>query len=175
MLISVNFLKMALVPSFTITPLGNGSSFTITDTSTGSDGAITDRQILLYTASNSLLVPAIDFPLSAGSSITISPLTTDVALSVMVNWNNTSGAAIYTYNLIFAFVQFGLLFLQSLTQSQISNPNIVNDQNWIQNKLTIFEEIQSALNAITVGQSVFAAQSCILRYNQMITNQNIIF
>jgi len=166
---------MPLVPSFSVTPLGNGSSFVVTDTSTGSDGAITDRQILIYTASNALLVPAIDFPLSAGNSITISPLTTDIAVAIVLNWNNSSGAAIYTYNLIFAFVQFGLLFLQSLTQTQISNPNIVNDQNWISQKLGIFLEIQSALNAINVGQSVAAAQSCILRYNQTIANQNTIF
>lgn len=166
---------MAFSPSFSITPLGNGASFTITDTSVGSDGSITDRQILIYTASNALLVPAIDFPLSAGSSITISPLTTDIAVSITVNWNNNLGAAIYTYSLIYAFVQFGLLFLQSLTQTQISNPGLVNDNSWITNKLGIFLEIQSALNAITVGQSVFSAQSCILRYNNTIANQSIIF
>src|ERR1700677_301999 len=166
---------MALVPSFTVTPLGNGSSFVVQDTSIGSDGAITDRQILIYTAANVLLVPAIDFPLSAGGSTTISPLTTDIAVTIVLNWNNSSGAAIYTYNLIFAFVQFGLLFLQSLTQTQISNPNIINDTNWISNKLGIFLEIQSALNAINVGQSVGSAQSCINRYNSVIANQNIIF
>ena len=166
---------MPLVPSFTVTPLGNGSSFVVTDTSTGSDVAITDRQILIYNDSNGLLVPSIDFPLSAGSSITISPLTTDIAVTILLNWNNNSGVAIYTFNLIWAFVQFGLLFLQSLTQTQISNPNIVNDDNWISSKLGIFLEIQSALNAINTGQSVFAAQSCIIRYNSTIANQNTIF
>lgn len=165
---------MSFSPSFTITPLGNGSSFTITDDSTGSDGSITDRTIYLYTTSNSLLVPAIDFPLSAGSSITISPLTTDIAITVTVTWNYGSVPQ-YTFNLIWAFVQFGLLFLQSLTQTQISNPSIVNDDNWVSNKLNIFLEIQSALNAINVGQSVSAAQSCINRYNSTIVNQNIIF
>lgn len=161
---------MPLVPSFTITPLGNGSSFTVTDTSTGSDVAITDRQILIYTAANALLVPAIDFPLSAGSSITVSPLTTDIAVSIALNWNNNVGAAIYTYNLIWAFVQFALLFLQSLTQTQTANPNIINDTGWVRNKFDIFLEVQSALNAINVGQSVYSAQSCILRYNNLITN-----
>lgn len=166
---------MPFSPNFTITPTGNPTSFIITDTSTDSDGAITDRQILLYTVSNALLVPAIDFPLSAGSSITISPLTTDIALDIVINWNDNSGIPLYTKDLIYAFVQYGLQFLESLTQTQISNPNIVNDQNWINNKLTIFEEIQSAQNAINVGQSAYAAQSCILRYNNMIANQNIIF
>jgi hypothetical protein len=166
---------MSFTPSFTITPNGTGSGFTITDNSIGSDGSITDRTIYLYTSSNSLLVPAIDFPLDIGASIALSPLTTDIALTVVVTWNYTGGAATYTYSVIFAFVQFGLLFLQTLTQTQISNPNIVNDVNWLGSKLGIFLEIQSALNAINVGQSVFAAQSCIIRYNSTIANQNIIF
>jgi|SRR5580693_8933087 hypothetical protein len=166
---------MALVPSFTISPTGNPAAFTITDTSTGSDGAITDRQILLYTAANALLVPAIDFPLSAGSSITIAPLAMDQALNVVVTWNNNVGAVLYTTSLIYAFVQYGLQFLQQLTQTQISNPFIIRDDNWISNKLDIFLEIQSALNAINVGQSVFSAQSCILRYNAIIAQQNILF
>ncbi len=166
---------MPLVPSFTITPLAAPNSFLITDTSTGSDGAITDRQILLYTASNVLLVPAIDFPLSAGSSITISPLTQDVALSIIVNWNNNVGSVLYTFNLIFAFVQYALLFLQNLTQFQISNPSIVNDTFFMGNKFNLFTEVQSALNAINVGQSLSAAQSCILRYQNLIVNTNDYF
>lgn len=166
---------MPFVPSFTITPTGNAAAFVVADTSTGSDGAITDRQILLYNSANALIVPAIDFPLSAGASITIAPLANDQALNVVVNWLNSGGAAIYTTSLIFAFVQYGLQFLQQLTQTQISNPLIINDTGWINAKFTIFEEIQSALNAINVGQSLFAAQSCILRYTYIITNQNIIF
>jgi len=166
---------MAFSASYTITPTGNPAAFTITDTSTGSDGAITDRSILLYTSSNSLYVPAIDFPLSDGSSITIAPLTSDVALNVVVLWKDSSGNTLYTASQIFAFVQYGLQFLQSLTQTQISNPLVINEQSWINNKFLIFLEIQSALNAINIGQSLYAAQSCILRYTQMITNQNLYF
>jgi hypothetical protein len=166
---------MPLNPSFSITPTGTPASFTIQDTSTGSDGAITDRQILLYTPAGALLVPAIDFPLSAGASITIAPLAMDQALNVVVNWNNNVGGVLYTYSLIYAFVQYGLQFLQQLTQTQISNPGIINDDNWLGNKLSIFLEIQSALNAINVGQSIFSAQSCIARYNSLISNQNIYF
>lgn len=166
---------MPLTPSFSITPLSSGSSFIVTDTSTGGDGAITDRQILLYQTNNSLLVPAIDFPLSAGSSITISPLTTDIALTVVLNWNNSGGAAIYTYNLIFAFVQFALLFLENITQFMISNPLIINDSNYMGNKFKLFTLVQGALNAINVGQSVFAAQSQINLYQFMITNSQDFF
>jgi hypothetical protein len=161
---------MPLVPSFSITPLASGNSFTVTDTSTGSDGTITDRQILIYTTANVLLVSPIDFPLSAGSSIIISPLTQDIAVTIVVNWLNSGGSSLYTANGIFSFVQFALLFLENLTQFQISNPNIVNDLNFMGNKYKMFTEVQSALNAISVGQNVFAAQSCILRYQNMIIN-----
>lgn len=166
---------MALTPSFTITPLSDGASFIVNDTSTGSDGAITDRKILLYTTANALLVAAIDFPLSAGSSITISPLTKDYALSVQVQWVNNVGAALYNFSLIYAFVQYALLFLEGLTQTQISNPNIANDTSFMGNKYRVFTEVQSALNAINTGQSLSAAQSCILRYQNYITNQNLYF
>lgn len=166
---------MAFSPLFTITPLPAPSSFTVTDTSIGSDGAIADRQILIYSTANQLLVPAIDFPLSAGSSINISPLTQDVAVTVVLKWVDGGGIPLYTFSLIWAFVQYGLLFLENLTQFQISNPNIVNDTNWMGNKFKLFTEIQSALNAINIGQSFFAAQSCILRYQFMITNTNDFF
>ena len=166
---------MPLVPSFTITPLGDGASFVVADTSSGSDVSITDRQILIYKPDSSLLVPPIDFPLSDGASITLSILTEDIAVTILVNWNNNVGGVLYTFNLVWAFVQFAYLFLQQLTQTQISNPAIVNDLFFMQNKFDLFTEIQSALNAINTGKSVSAAQGCILRYQQLITDSNDYF
>ena len=165
---------MALTPSFTITPLADPSSFVVQDTSTGSDGAITDRVIVLYKTDNSIL-GTFDFPLSAGTSITISPLTQDIAVSIQLNWNNSGGVSLYIFNLIYAFVQYALLFLQNLTQFQISNPAIINSQDFMGNKFNLFTEIQSALNSISVGQSLFAAQSCILRYQFLIKNTTYYF
>ena len=165
---------MALTPSFTITPLGNGSSFTVADTSTGSDGAITDRVITLYKVDNSVF-GIFDFPLSAGSSITINALTQDIALNAIMTWNNNVGTPLYSFSLIFAFVQYALLFLSNLTQFQISNPSIVNDTFYMGNKFNMFTEVQSALNAINTGQSLGAAQSAILRYQNLIVNANDYF
>jgi hypothetical protein len=166
---------MALTPSFTITPISNPASFTITDTSTGSDGAITDRTISLYTTANALLVGIIDFPLSAGSSITISPLTQDVAVTIVLNWNNNVGTPLYTANGIFAFVQYAYVFLQNLTQFQIANQNATADTNWLFNKFKLFGYVKSALLSISTGQSVGAAQSCILEYQGFIANTNFYF
>ena len=72
-------------------------------------------------------------------------------------------------------MQFAYLFLQQLTQTQISNPAIVNDLFFMQNKFDLFTEIQSALNAINTGKSVSAAQGCILRYQQLINDSNDYF
>lgn len=167
---------MPLVPSITIQPTGNGSEIVVNDTSTGSDGAITDRKINVYQANNSLLgASPYDFPLSAGSSITINPLDKDYAVTVIFTWVNSSGTPLYTASAIGAFVQYGLLFAESLTQTQEANPNIINDENFMGNKFKLFTEIQSALNAITTGQSVFSAQSCISRYQKLITNSTYYF
>ena len=167
---------MPLVPSVSIQPTGNGSEIVVNDTSTGSDGAITGRKINVYQANNALLgASPYDFPLSAGSSITINPLDKDYGVTVVMTWVNSGGTPIYTANAIGAFVQYALLFLQSLTQTQEANPNIINDQNFMGNKFKLFTEIQSALNAITAGQSVFSAQSCISRYQKLINNSAYYF
>jgi len=167
---------MPLVPSITIAPTGNGSEIVVTDTSTGSDGAITDRKIFVYQANNSLLgASPYDFPLSAGSSITISPLDKDYAVTVLVQWVDSGGVSLYSANAIGAFVQYALLFAQTLTQTQEANPNIISDQNFMGNKFNLFTEVQSALNAIVNGQSVFSAQTAITRYQKLLNNSTYYF
>lgn len=165
---------MPLVPNFTGVGTSDPSAILIVDSSTGSDVAITNRVITLYKTDNTVL-GTFQFPLSAGSSITINPLTRDIALSIKLDWVNNVGVPIYTFSIINAFVQYVLLFLEGLTQTQISNPNIANDTNFMGNKYRVFTEMQSALNAINTGQSLSAAQSCILRYQNYIVNSNLYF
>ena len=167
---------MALSPAFTIGITADPSSVVITDTSTGSDGAITTRKII-FTQTDSVILGAspYDFPLSAGSSITVNPLDKDYALTIVINWVNSSGVVLYTANKIFVFTQYAFLFLESLTQQQIANPSIVDDQNFIQNKFDLFQEVKSAQNAIDYGQSVSAAQSYVNRYQLLINNNQFYF
>lgn len=165
---------MPFVPSFTITPSSNPAFFTITDTSTGSDGAIVGRTIILYNVDNTIF-GTFNFPLSAGASIALSPLTTDVALNVKINWNNSGGAAIYSTSIIYAFTQYGEQFFYQLTQNQTSNPSIVNDNNYYGNKMKLRVEIDSANNAINTGRDLYSAQACINRYNFLISTQNFYF
>lgn len=165
---------MPLVPSFTITPSSDPAAFTITDTSTGSDILITGRTIVLYNVDNSVF-GTFSFPLSAGASISLAPLTQDVALTVQVNWNNVSGVAIYTSSQIYPFTQYGEQFYYQLTQNQTSTPNIVNDNNYYMNKMILRVELDSAVQAISIGKDVYSAQGCIIRYNYLISTQNFFF
>lgn len=166
---------MPIIPSFTAVGTSNPSDALVTDTSTGSDVAIIDRKIIFtQTDTTSLGASPYDFPVP-GASITVSPLTQDAALTITMNWLDVDGSVLYTTSIIQTFNQYGLQFLEGLTQDQIADPSIRNDQNFMPNKFEVFTEIQSAINALTVGQSVSAAQSCILRYNAIIANQNKYF
>lgn len=165
---------MPLVPSFSIIPTSDPSAFTIVDTSTGSDGAIVDRVIILYKIDNSIL-GTFDFPLSAGSSITINPLLADLALNIKLNWNNSGGAALYTKSLIYAFTQYAENFYYQLTQQQQANPIFLNDQNYFQNKSKLRTLIDSALQAINVGNDIFSANISISLYQIMLNSPSIYF
>jgi hypothetical protein len=68
-----------------------------------------------------------------------------------------------------------MLFLYQLTESQSSNPNITQDTNYYNNKMALFTEVQSALNAINVGADLAGAQGCINRALNYTTNQNLYF
>lgn len=167
---------MALTPSISIGITNDPSSVVVNDTSTGSDGAITTRKIIFtQTDGNVLGNSPYDFPLSAGASITVNPLNKDYALTVTTNWTDAGGNVLYTANQIFVFTQYAKLFLESLTQQQIANPEIVNDQNFIQNKFNLFQGVKSAENALAYGQSVSAAQFCVTQYQELITSNQFFF
>jgi hypothetical protein len=165
------------VPSFSITPSISPSSFTITDTSQNGPSGASTRTILLYQSNGTLLVPGINFPINAGAgdSITISPLTQDIALNVVVNYTASNGTVLFSSNVIFAFLQYTLLFLYQLTESQSSTPAITQDTNYYTNKMQLFTEVQSALNAINTGLDLAGAQFCIQRALVFTQNQSLYF
>ena len=160
---------MPLVPSFTIGININPSNIIITDTSTGSDVAITDRKILLYTVTN-ILLTTLDFPLSAGSSITIAPLTQDVALNVVVNWVNVAGGILYTSSQIYAFTGFSEAYYYGLTQAEASNPGIIQSQTYYQKKSELRTFLDDAPQSINIGNDLGNAQAAILRAQFIIIN-----
>lgn len=167
---------MPLVPSFTVAPTSNAAALLFTDTSTGSDVAVTDRKILLYNSAGNPVVPPIDWPI-ADASITVAPLTADIALNIVLNWNPVSGPTLYTKSQLFAATQYAEQFFYSLTQQQAAttNLNILNDFSYYTNKSKLRTLIDSAVQAIAVGADIFSAQFCISIYQQMLNNPNLYF
>ena len=168
---------MALTPSFTIGQTTDPSQLVFTDTSTGSDGTITDRKIQIFnSAGNQIAGSPFDWPI-ADASITIAPLTADLAINVQVNWNNSGGFTIYTKSQLFAAVQFAEQFYYNLTQQQAATTNlsILNDLPYFENKSNLRTFIDSAVQAIEVGIDIFSAQFCISLYQQYLNNPNLYF
>lgn len=165
---------MAFVQSFQINITADPSAINIVDTSTGSDGAIVDRVITLYKTDNSVF-GTFDFPLSSGSSITINPLVVDLALNIQINWNNNVGSSLYTYSKIYAFTGYGEFFYYSLTQEQTGKPTIINDQLYFSNKSKLRTLLDSANQAISIGNDIYSAQSCIAQYQLLLQNPTLYF
>jgi len=168
---------MSLVPSFSVsnnTP--TTSSFTVTDTSTGSDGAIANRLIYLYLSDNSLFTgSAVQFPLSAGSSITPNILDKDYAVNIVLNWVDGSGNVLYTSSQLFVFTGYLEWFFYSLTQTAAAQPSLLSDTNWFGSWSKLRTLIDSANQAITIGSSIFNAQNMILLAQYIQTNQQFAF
>lgn len=166
---------MALTVSFTLAPTSNPSQLTAVDTSTGSDGAVVGRKLNIYDVSNNLL-GIYDFPnFPASTSLTIAPFQVDQAINAVMNWVSNTGAVLYTANQIYATVGYAEAFYFALTQQQQGNPAFLNDQQYFQNKSKLRVLIDSALQAISVGQDVFSANTAISLYQVMLQNPNLYF
>ncbi len=168
---------MAYNLMFSVQETANPAQILLVDQSTGSDGNLTSRAIYLYQANSQLLVAAIDWPL-ADNTITLDVLQQDYALDIRVTAISSSPLAppsSYTYAQIFAFTGFGELFYYQLTQSQTAQPGIIQDQNFYNNKSILRTELDSAKLAISVGEDIYGAQGCIIRYQYMIQQQNYFF
>lgn len=165
---------MALTPSFTVAATANLGQILVIDTSMGSDGAITDRVITIYNTANAVIA-TFDFPLSAGSSINITPFTADIAINFVINWNNSGGASLYNASNVYAYTQYAEAYDYSLTQQQQADPSFLNDQQYFQGKSKLRTLIDSANQAINVGKDVFSANISISLYQVMLNNPALYF
>ena len=169
---------MSLNPAFSV---GNNSvntnSFVITDLSTGSDIAIANRLVFFYLVDNSLFTGApIQFPLSAGSSITPSILTSDFAYACTMQWVDGSGNVLYYVNgQLGVFTGFLEWFYYGLVQQIAANNSILNDVVFVNNWGKLRTLIDSASQAITIGNSIYNSQSMILLAQNLTINSNLNF
>jgi hypothetical protein len=171
---------MALSPAISISSVNTGgttdpTAIIIDDISTGSDSAIASRSIALYTVANALLVPAIPWVYPTPNPITVNPLTTDIALNVIVTWLNSAGAVLYTASAIVAFTGFGEQFWYSLTQTESSSPGILQDINYQNYKGTLRNYLDGAVQSISVGQNLGNSQAQILKEIYLVANSNIYY
>ncbi len=152
------------------------NSFSIVDTSTGADAAIANRLIYISLSDGSLFTGApIQFPLSAGASISPNILTSDLAFSMQIQWVNAGGVMLYQASQTGVFTGFLEWFYYNLTQQIAAQSNILNDTNWFANYSKLRTLIDSANQAINIAGSIFNAQDMILLAQQMVNNQNLYF
>lgn len=168
---------MPLSPAFTV---GNNSviesQFTLVDTSTGADASIASRLIYIYLSDNSIFTGfPIQFPLSAGASITPNILTKDFAWSITVQWLDSGANILYTSSQVGVFTGFLEWFFYNLTQNIAAQPNILNDKVFFSNYSKLRTLIDSATQAIQIGGSVFNAQDMILLAQELTNHSNLYF
>ena len=174
---------MPLTPNFSASVLsGTPETITFSDTSTGSDVLVTQRRIYLLQADGEYLVPEgtttdyVQWAL-ANSSISLTVLSQDTALSVTVEWLNSSNVVLYTKTIAFGFDAFGQNFFYSLSDGQVPivNPPVALSQNYYQNKLQFLCYLKSAEQAITYASDIRKAQIAYDLDNEMINNQTELF
>lgn len=171
---------------FTVSQSTNIENIIITDTSSYVDepqGTFSGRQIRLYKVDTTTLVPEgttttyIDFPFSAGSSITISGvLLRDYSLSANVVWlsNNPQPGSVYTATEVVTFLNYINDFIYGKVQQLAARPSLLNDTNWQSSMQIMYNEKENAEQA-TLYEDQFAAQSAIDRAYQLINNENTYF
>jgi len=177
---------MAFTGTFTVTQTSDITSLVVNDTSSyvgEGQGTFSGRRIYLYKIDTATLVPEgtatayVDFPFSAGSSITITGvLLTDYSLSVNVVWlsNAPQPGSTYTATEVVTFLNYINDFLYGKVQQLAASPSLLNDTNWQDSMQIMYNEKENAEQA-TLYDDQFAAQSAIGRAFYLINNENKFF
>lgn len=169
---------MSLTAAFTV---GNNSSvnqsvFVLTDTSTGTDGTVTRLVVTIYDAAN-IQIPGspFSFPYTLNAAYNISGLTQDIAVNIVVSWNNVGGVSQATTSQIFVFTGFLEWFYYGLIQQVSAQNRLLVDRNFFENLSKLRTLIDSANQSITIGASIFNAEAMILLAQYMSQNINLFF
>lgn len=175
---------MAFNGNFSISQGIDPTSFIVTDVSTGSDTNLTDRQIRPYKSDGTILLPSgntlgyIDWPLSAGSTITISGLlNVDYSLDFQITWVSSSPLpppSTYISSQLYTFEGNLSVFVLGLTQIQAGNPLLVSDNNYFPNRMKLRVFMDDAINC-TIYNDQYNAQLSLNDAYKMQQNQNAYF
>jgi len=159
---------MPLIGNFTTSQVyGEPSEIVFTDTSTGSDVSIVKRRIYIQKYNGSFVVENgtttqyeewNNFP--ATSSITLNLLDKDYGLKIVVEWL-TSGNTVVTDKTIYTrFTLYNDSFDYGLTQLMMSNPRLIDDNNFWDRKSDLRTFIDSGNNAVDSASDIASAQLC---------------
>jgi len=157
---------MALTVSFSVSQTsGESSIVTIADTSTGSDVAVTQRRVYLRKSDGTFLVPdgtTTDYVqwAYADSSIDIDCLDKDYALEITVEWLDVTDVVLYDLTDVYGLTQYNEEFDYGLSTVLASNPLLVNDNSFKQNKSDLRMYIDSGDKAVARSSDITSAQLC---------------
>lgn len=167
--------------NFTVSQTSANPAFVIiTDTSTGSDPAIDSRRIYITDCNGNAVVPAgttttyIDWPL-LDNPISLDLLTQDMALNVKVEWLDNATQILYELDNNYCLSEYNKQFLYYLIQLQSLTYNIIQDNNYWGNVGIFWANIIGAINAVEIGDDIFASQTCLNRATLMAQNQAYYF
>jgi hypothetical protein len=170
---------MAYSGDFTASQGANILNIILTDTSTGSDPALTGRTVYLYQTDNALLGgTTIDWPLSSGSTLTISDILTpwDFSLNILVTWQSSSPipGSTYSKSHIATFTGNSNTFAYSLLQQISSNQAITRNTNYMYNLALVNSDILNAERARAFGDQG-ASQEALNRIYNFYVNRAFYF
>lgn len=172
---------MAYTLSFIVSQGVDSQSCTLTDTTTGSDGAVVSRRIYITDSAGNPIVPTgttttyIDFPFSDGASKVLNVLSIDYALTISLRYVNNVGTALYSLSQNYCFTGNDNDFDYSLTQQLVANQSLLQDTNYVTNRLSLRMLIDAASEAVTTGNDINGSQFLLDLAQNYVDNQTLYF
>lgn len=172
---------MPLSPSIAVSQSAlTPSNITIVDDSSGSDGAIASRRVYIQTATGTYLIESgttTDYEVwaYADASITLDVLTQDECVNILVQWLNSGGSVLYSYENQYALAEYNKQFLATLVAAQGLTPGIVQDTNYSGNIAIFWTNIIAGINQVEFAGDIAGGQDCFNRATFMRLNQSMYF
>lgn len=160
---------MAFVPLYTVEQLQSTPNILrFIDDSTGSDPNIASVRIYLEKSDGTYLVPegtTTDYIIweFVERSKNVNVLDKDYALNVTVKWLNLANVALYTLSVLKCFSKYSENFSYNLTTVQASSPSFLNDEDYVNSRMILSSEIQSAKKCVNLFSDINNSQLCLDR------------
>jgi len=172
---------MPLVPNFTATQYVSSPELIVfTDTSAGSDVAVASRRAYMRKSDGTYLVTTgtttdyMPWPL-ANVTISYDVLDKDYALTITIEWLNAGGTVLYSKTVDYCFSTYSKVYDTKLSKAQVSSPNLLDGNNWLNTKFALTTYIRAADDAISLGAGITIAQLSLNKAKFIIDNPKLVF